>query len=202
MTRKDVIRAMVERDLQKQPLSARCVRKELPELYRAAEEHFGNWETALQYAGICRQQMVVKTRYDRQRVCSEISRLCKAGYLLSETRSRKRNPVLYAAACRYFGTWRDAILASGVNPDHLIGSQQGPKPDRDAVLEFIRTRHREGHSLHWPITCQENQRMTWAAKYHFKNWRKAKVAAGVFPEPPSSRNKSEETNREDPKSSR
>lgn len=200
MTRKDVIRAIVKRDIQKQPLSARCIRKEFPELYRAAGEHFGNWETALQYAGISRRRIVIQTQYDRQWVCDEIHRLCAKGCLLFKSQSQKRNYILYTAACRYFGTWRDALLAAGVNPDNLLPPRKSPKPDQETILECIRNRHREGHILDWRMVCRENQQMAHMAKRYFKTWEKAMIAAGVQAEPSVPHKRVKKTNTEDSKS--
>ena len=52
MTREDVIRRIVELDLQDQGLSAEFVQRNARQLHAAACEHFGTWDTALQYAGV------------------------------------------------------------------------------------------------------------------------------------------------------
>lgn len=52
MSREDVIRRIVERDIQRLGLSEDVICRELPELYKDAIEFYGTWDTALQYSGV------------------------------------------------------------------------------------------------------------------------------------------------------
>jgi hypothetical protein len=56
MSRQEVIRQIVARELNRLSLAEDVVREELPALHESACEFFGTWETALRYAGICRRK--------------------------------------------------------------------------------------------------------------------------------------------------
>ena len=52
MSREAIIRQIVHRDLEQLGLAEEIVQREESELYVAACDHFGTWETALTYAGV------------------------------------------------------------------------------------------------------------------------------------------------------
>src|SRR5512137_1348742 len=105
MTREDVIRRIVQRDLQNQRLSSEVVLREAEQLHAAACEHFGTWDTALRYAGVSVRRVVTEEEFSRTQVLRKIRSLCLYGYDLSAKRTVRRDRRLYEDARHHFGTW-------------------------------------------------------------------------------------------------
>lgn len=185
MSREDVIRRLVERDLQDRELSEETAERDSPDLHAAACEHFGTWETALKYAGvrdIARKRdrpRKQRSQYSRDQVTKEIRELCLDGYNLTATRVRQRELRLYSAARRLFGTWRDAVRAAGIDPAHAFRTAALTKT---AVLAVLQQRHQQGLSLAWTEFCLENRHVAIAARNFFRSWSKALLAAGIPPD--------------------
>ena len=103
-------------------------------------------------------------------------RRCTTGYDLGATASRSRDLALYDAVLQHFGSWRNALAASGVNmandsrrrPNHL---------DRELMILWLQQRQAAGKSLKWTAVCLENRDYALAIRRTF-SWRDAIDAAG------------------------
>jgi hypothetical protein len=182
MSREDVIRQIVERDIQDMSLSEEFVARETPELYTAACEFYGTWETALQYAGVNERRAVLPDLSSPEHVLRKIRQLCLHGYDLSASRNRERDRQLFNAARRHFGSWRKALRCVGMNLEQARPSSKPRNLSRDKVVAILRQRHAEGKSLEWSVVCLENRVFAVAAKQLFRSWRRALEAAGMLPE--------------------
>lgn len=180
MSREDVIRRIVERDMQNQGLLAEVVQQEAEDLHAAACQHFGTWDTALQYAGVSVRRMVSEDEFRAERVLTQLRRMCCEGYDLSAQHNVKRDRRLYEAARLHFGTWRKALRAAGINLEHAF-VRRPRKHDKRKLLETIKHRHESGATLMWTEVCLENRAFATAAKQAFGSWRKALLAAGIDP---------------------
>jgi hypothetical protein len=179
MTREDVIRQIVERDVQGQTLVDAMVRREAAPLHAAACEHFGTWETAVKYAGVHGSRLRDDRDYTPDRVLRQIRRLCQSGYSLRAGRNQHRYPDLYEAARRHFGGWKRALRAAGLDLKNA-GLRSTPRRlDRQAIIAAMQKRHREGLSLRWSRVCMEDQALAKAAKSAFAGWRRALAAANL-----------------------
>jgi hypothetical protein len=115
MSRESVIRQIVERDQKGQNLTEETVLREVPDLHRAASELFGVWDTALQYAGVDPRRLSAKQGYTSEYVLHRLRRICRDGYSIKANDNMRRDRRLYDASLRYFGAWRKALEAAGVN---------------------------------------------------------------------------------------
>ena len=92
-----------------------------------------------------------------------------SGKSLSATATE--DPTLYSAAKRFHGSWAAALRASGVKPTEIkcLSATE--------VIRRIQERQRNGA----PLTHmhQHDPQLVRAASYHFGNWSKALLAAGV-----------------------
>ena len=83
---------------------------------------------------------------------------------------------LYAAGCRVFGSWRNAVEAAGLDYDQVRLYKSWNK---DSVIREINTRFAGGK----PLTCQYVQvhcrDLYMAAVHKFGSWQKAVESAGV-----------------------
>jgi hypothetical protein len=183
MSREDVIRRIVHRELQEQGLTEEAVLGDAPELHQLACEHFGTWETALKYAGVDLRRLYAKRGYTRQQVVRRIREICQHGRSPAVTHVRRRDYRLYAAAREHFGTWREALLAAGIDLRHArLRTRKPRRIDKQKVLDALRAWSTSGHSMRWSDVCLENRALALAAKRAWHGWHRALVAAGLVEE--------------------
>jgi hypothetical protein len=196
MTREDVIYQIVERELQGQGLSAGAVMREAAPLHAAACDHFGTWETALRYAGISRRRLRAEEDYSPDRVLRQIRRLCHTGYSLRARQTQRRDRVLYDAAQRHFGGWRQALRAAGIDVTRLGRGSKPRRLDKQAIIAALQERHRAGRSLRSCDVYRENRGLATAAKSAFSSWWRALAAAGLALDIPQNRGRPRRWNKQ------
>ena len=189
MSRESIIRQIVHRDVEQLGLTKEIVQREASELYEAACDHFGTWETALTYAGVDVRHVRQRKEYSSDRVLQEIRTLCISSYDLSAMHNMRRDRQLYEAARKHFGTWKKAVAAAGINLEHAF-ARRPRKLSKQDMLDTIRHRHANSLSLIWTDICLENRAFASAGKHPFGSWRRALIAAGL--DPTQHRNKSGE----------
>lgn len=181
MSREDVIRQIVDCDLQGRAMSTEIIQCENPQLLFAAVRHYGSWELALGYAGVSPRRARARPTDTAQGVRRMIYKLCICGYGLRPSYMMRSNRRVYLAALRHFGTWKDALLAAGIDPERAL-YRKPHRLDRLSVLEAIGKRQRAGLSLVWSVVCCEDRCCALSARHAFGSWQKAMIAAGVPPE--------------------
>ena len=181
MSREDVIRHIVERDLHNQGLSAEVVLKEAPDLHAAACLHFGTWDTALQYAGISIRRVMSEEEFSPERVLKRIRSMCCDGCDMSAQHNIRRDRRFYEAARHHFGTWRNALREAGINLEHVRLPKKPRTLDKDKIIRQLHKRHEAGLSMKRNDVCLDNRALATAAINAFHSWRRALVAAGLAP---------------------
>ena len=183
MSREDVIRRIVQRELQDQGLTEQAVLQTEPDLHQLASQAFGTWETALKYAGVNLHRLYAKQDYTPEQVIQKIRRLCCKGCNPSAVHVRRRHNRLHKAGCQHFGTWSQALLAAGVNLRRArLRPGRRDRLDHQKLLDEVRAWCRAGQSLTWSEVCLENHALAVAAKRFYGGWRNALVAAGIVAE--------------------
>jgi hypothetical protein len=179
MSREAIIRQIVARDIANQDLSAHTISSTEAVLYELACEEFGSWQTALEYAGVrSRMSMPIDKELTRKRVRQQLRRLCTTGYDLGSHVNRSRNRLLHDAAIGYFGSWREALAASGINLANV--SRRRPKHlDSEMMILWLQQRKAAGLSLRWTVVCLENRDYALAIRRTFRSWREAIAAAEI-----------------------
>lgn len=191
MSREDVIRRIVERDILKLDLSEVAVRVEMPDLYQDACDFFGTWDTALQYSGISgrRATKVRPKRISSRLIGADVSpaavvkmiqKLCTSGYRLSEKKVMCRDRRLYDAALEHFGTWNQALTESGVNPDNIRMEWNNEMSPGEQLVGELLKRHRLGESLLLGDVSRENLGLAEAVRSVFGGWTRGLLAAGLI----------------------
>ncbi len=134
-------------------------------LYYAAYRLFGNWNDAIEAAGVPPR----RRRWTKQDIVAAIrARLQRNLPMWGIT---GKAPALYSAAHRHFGGWPQAMKAAGlfVKPKRFW--------TRDGVVAAIRARHAQRLPL---SGMQRVDRALWyGAIKHFGKWEKAVRAAGI-----------------------
>ena len=184
MTREDIIRQIVERDLNDQPLASELVQRDAAILYSAACEYFGTWDTALQYAGISVRRVITHQELSPDRVLRRIRKMCVDGYDMSAQRNIRRDRRFYEAARHHFGSWRRALKAAGVDLKHVRLPKGPRKLDKDQIIRDLLERHKAGLSMKCTEVCLENRALATAAMNAFHSWGRALAAAGLGPPQP------------------
>ncbi len=135
-----VIEAILTRALRNDSLSARQV--EPRSLTAAGERFFGSWPAAVLAAGLdpavtarqSKRQSVArvevrsrseiksnrghrKQRWNKDRVIALLHLRLQASKRMNGTALAREDPSLYDAMRRYFGSWREAIRAAGLDPE-------------------------------------------------------------------------------------
>ena len=174
--------AAVTRDLHSQGLSTKVVLTEAPNLHTAACQHFGTWDTALQYAGISIRRVIAEEEFSVDRVLKRIRTMCCDGCDMSAQHNIRRDRRFYEAARHHFGTWRNAVREAGINLEHVRLPKKPRTLDKDKIIWQLRKRHEVGLSMKRNDVCLDNRVLATAAINAFHSWRRALVAAGLAPE--------------------
>lgn len=118
-SREKIVATIRELHRQGHRLCWSAVNQDYPSLYRAARrrENFGSWKMALRAAGVGTAEPAGGTQWTTKRIIEEIRRLHRSGEDLSQKAVIRRHGALLAAAksVRYFGTWRAAVEAAGID---------------------------------------------------------------------------------------
>jgi len=113
MSREDVIRRLVAREQQQLLLTEEAVVFDDPELRELACEHFGTWETALEYAGIDLAAKLPPRQWDSEKVIEALQERQRQGLPLKGISRLDQN--LTNACYRYFGSIEKALKAAGLS---------------------------------------------------------------------------------------
>lgn len=192
MSREAVIRRIVEREFQGQGLTEESVLQDASDLHQAAGEQFGTWDTALQYAGVDLRRLSARQAYPQEHVLRRLQVLCRDGYSLKAADCQRRDRRLWEAARLYFGTWRKALEAAGINV--RFAGLRGGRPrrlDREKTMEELRQWLATGQSRKWLDLCLQNHDLALAVKSVCGSWRRAMIAVNSIPEtkPPTRKTK-------------
>jgi hypothetical protein len=178
MIRDTIIRKIVEMDIAGHSMLEENIQATNELLHAAAMSEFGSWETALGYAGVSAHHVGRCRDLTPERIKHRLRRLCTTGYDLGAKINRSRDRGLYEACIRHFGSWRNALTASGVNLDNV--TRHRPKNlDRDAMLLWIRNRKETGQSIIFSEVCLENRDYALAIRREFRSWTRAIEAAAT-----------------------
>lgn len=196
MSREDVIRRIVERDIRRQGLSEELVAAEVPELHASACELFGAWDTALRYAGISRRRFSRSKLTSAAKVIRSLQRLAADGLDLSARTNKDRDRGLYDAARRHFGKWRKALIAAGISGESKsppVPPAPPPKLTGPQMIEALKQRHAKGQPISRAAIQRDDHELARAALGFFKLWNRFLEAAGI---PPARIRKRNEWNQE------
>ncbi len=142
----------------------------------AAKRHFGTWLEAVKASGLAsRMPVPIQTRsWSPELVLKSIRLLAEMDEISTTWKKDKR---LYAAAKKYFGSWRNAVIAAGFEPAHTRWSQ-------DLIIHTLQVRNRQNPQPSSDL-FREDSRLADAARRLFGSKQAALVAAGIAPIQPT-----------------
>ena len=145
-------------------LALNYVWRDWPGLYRAAQRYCGSWQEAVREAGL---ESRVYRRWSKERVIKELQTWHRA----PPTDMDDWDQGLASATMRFFGSWKKALHAAGLEP------RRHRKWTRQRVIRAIQDRHVHGRSING--VEHRNRSLVWAARYYFGGWQQALEAAGL-----------------------
>ncbi|MDH7568499.1 MAG: hypothetical protein QHJ73_02785 [Armatimonadota bacterium] len=123
----------------------------------------------------------MRRRTDEE-LAMEILDLYAAGEDLDHATMERRHLALLRAACRRFGSWREAVEFAGLPYDQVRRRRAW---SREKIVARIRELHARGEPLDWAnVSRRLDPPLAWAAlkPRAFGSWRAALEAAGIDPD--------------------
>ena len=120
------------------PLYSHYMRQNYQELLAAGIRYFGTWRGAVEATGIPYDSVRKYRDWSKERIVETIQRLEKDGVDLSfrSMMLSKYAPMVYAAIRpNHFGSWKDALTASGLAPEEIYRYRSW---DDESILTEIR----------------------------------------------------------------
>ena len=91
-----------------------------PNIYQQARRKFGSWRNAIEAAGLNYEKIKKHEKFwTQEKIKNEISLLHSQGEPLNDRYMRKHYPSLHDAGRIHFGSWKEAILATGLDYDKI-----------------------------------------------------------------------------------
>ena len=120
------------------PLHAHHMQQVDNALVSAATYYFGTWSLALEAAGEDAQSIRQNIVRDRDQIIEAIRELAETETSLRDFSVRNHDRALYGAAQKYFGSWRKALRASGVEALGIGQNSRWTREDiQSVVLEYV-----------------------------------------------------------------
>ncbi|MFA4028625.1 MAG: hypothetical protein GDYSWBUE_000641 [Candidatus Fervidibacterota bacterium] len=170
---------------QGQSLNIASVRRVFSPLASIAcsRKYFGSWRAAVEAAGFNYDDIVKVRKWTKERIVEEIKRLHSEGKDLRPAAVSKIAPRLITAARdpRYFGSWRVAVEAAGINYDEMVKrmQEQSLEQIKQGIIDEIRRLYNEGKLNEISSAWKTHPQLFRRARHRFGSWQKAIEAAGL-----------------------
>lgn len=153
-------------------------------LVSAANYYLGSYRQAVKRAGIDYSALMHKPRWNHLRVVNAIKQAKKQGIDLSWRAVSLRQDEISRAAIaavrpRLFGSWNEALVAAGLEPEKVSRYQHWSRQD---ILQCLAKRKRDGKAINSGTVQREVPGLYGAAVRMFKTWDEALRAAKIDPE--------------------
>ncbi len=145
------------------------------------DRNFGSWRNAIEAAGLDYEEISKHRFWSKEKIVKRIQELNEEGEDLSHEAAKNKYGALVSAASskRYFGSWKDAIEAAGLDYSDIRKINRWTK---DNIIETIRELHDQGKSVNNSNMRRMGYRgMMEAASREksFGSWAAAVEAAGL-----------------------
>ncbi len=162
-----------------EPLYANHIRLSFQELLAASIRYFGGWQKAVEAAGISYEQVRKYRKWSNEGIIQEIRDLHSRGVDLSfrAMALSQHNAMVYAAIRpKYFGSWKAALEAAGLESEEIYRYRSWEESD---ILDEIRRLKAEGADLSSKAMDENSNRLIATARRRFGNWGRALERAGI-----------------------
>ncbi|MGQ9463702.1 MAG: hypothetical protein ACUVTP_11620 [Candidatus Fervidibacter sp.] len=165
------------------PLNMSSVRAVFPSLVAIAcsPKYFGSWKAAVEAAGFNYEEIMQIKRWTRERVIEEIRRFYESGEDLRPSAIARACQTLLMAARKFFGSWREAVTAAGIDYDSYINQKFAGRIEREKkeIIEEVKRLYQEGKVEELSGAWRYHPTLFRKARHRFGSWRKVIEAAGL-----------------------
>lgn len=174
--RESVIVAILQREAEGLSLNSEAVKEDSRPLHSAGIRYFGSWRNTLRATGIDVSTVERRRIWSKTKIIAQLRALCRQGRSLRQTDVQRHDGGLCRAACLAFGSWCNALVVAGINPEPLC---RYPQWDGVKIIEAILLRAVRGEAL--GSTTVRPYTLKSAAVRQFGSWPAALSAAGLEP---------------------
>ena len=161
-------------------------RDELSCAAKAAIRKYKNWSKALVAAGLDPDEVSDYRHWAPKAIIRELKTRKRAGHPINSGAIQNEVPGLYRAAVRHFGSYSQALVRAGFNPDAISRRRRW---SAKLVRETIRQLHRENGPLTHSMVRELDCGVLRAARMHYGSLRLAIKAAGLGQPAPKAKSK-------------
>lgn len=179
-TRARVVSEIRAKKARGESLAHMDVRRSAKPLLNAACRYCGSWSAALDEAGLLGPWYKPHRQWTKTTICEEIRRLHQAGVCLRWSSVFAINARLAGSAVhrRYFGSWRAALAAAGVDDPRIRPRKRWTK---ERVVKEILDISASGRMLNWCSLTKTHGDLIYAGRRLYGSWWLALEAAGLEP---------------------
>jgi hypothetical protein len=162
------------------PLNSRSIRRTHCPLFGATTHWFGSYRAGAEAAGLDYEKIRLQDphRWSRETVIRELRRFRRERLPMHHQGMNRQMPELMAAAYRYFGTYRRAVEAAGIN--YLDVRIRPPRTwDKRRVISELKQLRRDGRGLWGRSVRVTHPYLPPVARKMFGSYRAAARAAGI-----------------------
>ncbi|KPB04727.1 hypothetical protein [Bacillus sp. CHD6a] len=134
-----IVEKLKEFGINKENISGSDIKHSNQSLYRACFRHFGSCKEAISAAGLNYKESQIK--WNKDKVIKNIQEKNTSNIQLNDHYANRNYQKLYAAGQRYFGSWKEAVNAAGINYESIRKSKENnywtPDKFKDRLFELI-----------------------------------------------------------------
>jgi hypothetical protein len=174
-SKEEVLRVIGELRRTGKQLNSGHIARNYPALAYAGRKFYGTWEGAIKAAGIDYETVRRKSFWSKKKIVAQIRQLKAAGERLNVSAAEKSHGGLVGAASVYFGSWRQAIKATGLDYAKIKRQKEWSKPE---IVSEIKRMKAAGVPLGTTIPIRKRYRILHAAAVrYYGSWAAAMKAA-------------------------
>jgi hypothetical protein len=137
---------------------------------------FGNWDRALQAAGLDPDDIALYRRWNQSSIAYELKQLARDGQPINSAAIQQTDPGLHAAAIRHFKNFDTALRAAHQNPQEIRQRKQWTKP---ALLKALKSLAKSGQKMSDTHIRHHSPALYGASLRLYTSYAKARAAAGI-----------------------
>lgn len=155
-------------------------------LMEAGRKYFGSWKEAVEAAGIDYTDVIdrhPRGYWNEERITGHIRKLHQKGEDLNSHHIQVSHKALYGAACKYCGSWGEAIEAAGFDYSEVRSVPKFRSWSKDLIIGTIQQRVKERKSLNTMDVIEDDYALYRAVKRYYNEdaWKSALRDAGIDP---------------------
>ncbi|HWE94292.1 MAG TPA: hypothetical protein VG269_10035 [Tepidisphaeraceae bacterium] len=179
-TRERIVKDLQRLHARGEPMTTKAILGSHSRLYDGIRRQFGKPSAALMAAGIKPQAAPRPPgKWTPEKVLDKLRRHHAKGDDLSSAHINLAAPGLYGAMNRKFGSYRNALMAAGIDPESVSRRPKLLHWSESTVLQTLKEMHQAGGDLRHGTVKEKHQPLYWAARKLFGSYPNAVREAGI-----------------------